>query len=155
MTDGDCANCKHHTEDGCSSWDCEYEPKDIISRADAIEAVVSWTVEDRPTEEMPTDLVDRIKALPSADAEYADLPNIPRYYYEKVVGNMAHEINMLKEQLESADAVQGEWIDIDNYYRMATCSHCRKVTMFEKWGEYTKPYNFCPNCGARMKGGAE
>ena len=27
--------------------------------------------------------------------------------YEKVVGNMAHEINMLKEQLESAEA---EWI---------------------------------------------
>ena len=53
----------------------------------------------------------------------------------------------------SADAVHGEWIDIDNYYRMATCSHCHKVTMFEKWGEYTKPYDFCPNCGARMKGG--
>jgi len=53
------------------------------------------------------------------------------------------------------DAVHGEWIDIDNYYRLATCSHCHKVTMFEKWGEYTKPYNFCPNCGARMKGGEE
>ena len=42
---------------------------DYISRADAIGAVVSWTVEDRPHEVMPTDLVDRIKALPSADAE--------------------------------------------------------------------------------------
>lgn len=51
----------------------------------------------------------------------------------------------------SAEAVQGEWIDIDSYYRMATCSHCLKVTMFEKWGEYTRPYNFCPNCGAAMK----
>lgn len=50
----------------------------------------------------------------------------------------------------SADAVHGEWIDIDNYYRMATCSHCNKVTMFEKWGEHIKPYNFCPNCGAEM-----
>ena len=27
--------------------------------------------------------------------------------YEKIVGNMSHEINMLKEQLESADAEQG------------------------------------------------
>lgn len=53
----------------------------------------------------------------------------------------------------SAEAVQGEWIDIDNYYRLATCSNCHKVTMFEKWGEYTRPYNFCPNCGARMKDG--
>ena len=52
----------------------------------------------------------------------------------------------------SAEAVKGEWIDIDSYYRMATCSHCLKVTMFEKWGEYTRPYNFCPNCGAKMLG---
>lgn len=42
---------------------------DLISRADAIDAVVSWTVEDRPHEVMPTDLVDRIKAIPSANAE--------------------------------------------------------------------------------------
>ena len=54
--------------------------------------------------------------------------------------------------LPSAEAVQGEWIDIDNYYRMATCSHCLKVAMFEKWGEHTRPYNFCPNCGVRMLG---
>ena len=39
------------------------------------------------------------------EAEFTDLPDIPRYYYEKVVGKMAHEINMLREQLESADAV--------------------------------------------------
>lgn len=53
--------------------------------------------------------------------------------------------------LPSAEAAQGEWVDIDNYYRMATCSHCHKVAMFEKWGEYTKPYDFCPNCGADMR----
>ena len=48
-----------------------------------------------------------------------------------------------------------EAIEILSFYQkgLATCSHCHKVTMFEKWGEYTKPYNFCPNCGARMKGG--
>lgn len=39
MIERDCANCKHHTEDGCSKWDCEFEAKDLISRADAIEAV--------------------------------------------------------------------------------------------------------------------
>lgn len=26
MKERDCANCKHHTSDGCSSWDCEFEP---------------------------------------------------------------------------------------------------------------------------------
>lgn len=40
---------------------------DLIKRSDAIDAIVAWTVEDRPNEVMPTDLVDRIKTLPSAE----------------------------------------------------------------------------------------
>lgn len=48
---------------------------------------------------------DAVKA--NHELAFNDLPDIPRYHYEKVVGKMAHEINMLKEQLESADA---EWI---------------------------------------------
>lgn len=40
---------------------------DAISRQDAIDAIVVWTVEDRPDIEMPTDLVDRVNALPSAE----------------------------------------------------------------------------------------
>lgn len=40
--------------------------KDLIERQAAIDAIVAWTVEDRPDVEMPTDLIDRIKELPSA-----------------------------------------------------------------------------------------
>lgn len=25
MNDRDCENCKHHTEKGCDSWDCNFE----------------------------------------------------------------------------------------------------------------------------------
>ena len=42
---------------------------DSISRQAAIDAIVAWTVEDRPDAEMPTDLVGRINALPSAQPE--------------------------------------------------------------------------------------
>lgn len=136
---------------------------DLISRADAIEAVearIKWfngdAIEDRCKRDAFIQVLDEILTeLPSADAEsddliikgakgiqdglynikdgklfkykanggtvrtypivssadrptedYSDLPDIPRAYYEKIVGNMAHEINMLKEQLESADAEQ-------------------------------------------------
>lgn len=24
----DCENCKHHTENGCDSWDCQFEPQE-------------------------------------------------------------------------------------------------------------------------------
>ena len=42
---------------------------DLIERQAAIDAIVAWTVEDRPDVEMPTDLIDRIKALPSAQPD--------------------------------------------------------------------------------------
>ena len=155
---------------------------DLISRADAIEAVEnnSYGMGSRAS-------VKAIKALPSAEAEpslkaikrqidehwYLDPPSaeakgdlISRQDAVNTIKRYKHRLQgkgqtygfLLEEfehQIPSAEAVQGEWIDIDNYYRMATCSHCHKVTMFEKWGEYTKPYDFCPNCGATMmtKGG--
>jgi hypothetical protein len=28
MNERNCENCKHHTENGCTSWECEYEPED-------------------------------------------------------------------------------------------------------------------------------
>ena len=95
---------------------------DLISRADAIEAVRKCIVESEL-------LADWNKAMESAQELLSALP--------------------------SADAVQGEWVYIDNYFRVATCSRCHKVTMFEKWGAHTKPFNYCPKCGARMKDGAE
>lgn len=83
------------------------------------------------------------------EAEFTDLPDIPRYYYEKVVGKMAHEINMLREQLESADAVQGEWILVKgsngkDYHKCSKCLHTQEITGVK---------NYCAVCGARMKGG--
>ena len=42
---------------------------DLIDRDSVINAIVAWTVEDRPDVEMPTDLIDRIKALPTAQPE--------------------------------------------------------------------------------------
>lgn len=35
MSDRDCENCKHHTEKGCDSWNCEYEQR--MKRKEALE----------------------------------------------------------------------------------------------------------------------
>ena len=47
----------------------------------------------------------------------------------------------------SAEAVQGEWIYQTKFGRIE-CTACGHV-----FKSYVYPRNFCPNCGARMKGG--
>jgi len=64
-----------------------------------------------------------------------------------------YEFNMSREQavklargiltLSGEEIKQGKWIaDYDNY--MCYCSNCEYRALF--------PHNFCPNCGADMRG---
>ena len=50
--------------------------------------------------------------------------------------------------LPSADRPQGEW---RNYKDEHYCSHCGEVVISD-WYTEDEWYDFCPNCGARMKG---
>ena len=86
------------------------EPTDLISRADAIEAIATVTMPIH----LANVLCDKLSALPSADA------------------------------------VQGEWHQISPA-RIYECSICNHNVLTD----YIDTYNYCPNCGARMKGGAE
>lgn len=85
-----------------------------MTREEAIDILRSYLMFDKSSMQIDIALNMAIEALSAEgavlkeyEAEFTDLPDIPRYYYEKVVGKMAHEINMLKEQLESANAEQG------------------------------------------------
>lgn len=61
-------------------------------------------------------------------------------------------ISEVKQSLQDVPTVeerkQGEWIDIDSLVSKAICSKCQKPTITEPFG---KP-NYCPNCGADMRG---
>lgn len=64
------------------------------------------------------------------------------------------EAKLLLENQPTIDAVEakhGEWIDEKNgYYWFGKCSSCRKEFAIDGW--YASDMNYCPNCGAVMKG---
>ena len=107
---------------------------DLIKRSDAIEAIHNYWKK-------------RLETLPTKESEYgevyADIQQLDKILeYNKALCNFIKSI-------PSADRPQGEWIYIDepiigNPYGRYKCSKCNLEEPFES--------DFCPNCGARMKG---
>ena len=93
------------------------------------------------------------KEIPSADV-------VSREFYEDAVKantRLVIENRELKEQIESADRPSGEWLRQDKYFQAFNetvttykCSVCEHEPYFG--GDISK-LNYCPNCGAYMKGG--
>ena len=91
---------------------------------------------------------EAIKIIDCYDINFYDLSGekIPAY-------KLAEAFDMAIEAL-SAEAVQGEWIDrseggrvLNPWWESHKCDQCGYCG--------SGAWNFCPNCGARMGGGAE
>lgn len=114
---------------------------DLISRADAIEAVAKLQKYD-------LDERNRLRI-------YAPWHNPKRIFVE------TEAIYKTIYTLPSADAVQGEWehwgspfSDESEVIDTIVCSVCG-ARFIEPKDEPKGEYNYCPNCGAKMKGGEE
>lgn len=68
MNDRDCDNCVHHSDGGCSVWECSFEQKDdTISRLAAIGALCGECQANCiPCESFPCGEIKAVQALPSA-----------------------------------------------------------------------------------------
>ena len=92
---------------------------------------------------------DLIRRVEDYENEIADLHNrldIAEYDKERY----KEEITILEAENK------GEWIaqDIHNCHTNFKCSKCGYMHSFmHLYGKPTADYTFCPNCGARMKGG--
>ena len=107
----------HEKVQNCGDNSLEKVDCDLISREKAIESAEVHCATDGAYGYMDIkSIVKMLESLPSVSADiqtedYSDLPDIPRAYYEKIVGNMSHEINMLKQQLEDILSVSAEPTD--------------------------------------------
>ena len=100
---------------------------DLIKREDAIDAIecVTWYHQNSNKDMVSGANSDEHQAWYKAEDIYDALEAIP-----------------------SADRPQGEWL---NYKDEHTCSVCKEVVIADWYYEY-EWYDFCPHCGARMKG---
>jgi hypothetical protein len=131
----------------------ERRMSDLISRQDAIGAICKTSCEITPqrcaelTNNRYCLLCKSLKELPSAEPPY----QYSEAYVEQIRGERDIMQDMVDNMAKRADRPTGEWEvckDDDGIY--GVCSICGRDADFSHYGI---PYNFCPNCGAKMEGG--
>lgn len=68
----------------------------------------------------------------------------------KAIDNASTVCEMFGEIPEFHEPKKGEWIDICTLPAMVKCSHCGTVLGMAE--NISLNFNFCPNCGADMRG---
>jgi hypothetical protein len=143
MSDRDCDNCAHHSEGGCSVWECSFEQKedDTISRQAAIDAVCGWCHANcTPCEFFPCGEIKAIQALPPAQPNLQPTCNnlatdtisrqAVRYKLAALVNEFEEILSHIRER-EVDDSVCG-LCEYDGAYIGQSGDWCNECPGFEK-----------------------
>lgn len=122
--------------------------KNYIELEDAIQAVAEFIDSDYPAHELAVEDAEfALQDVPSADV-------VARTEYEELIKTKVDEVvEHLKEQIPERKT--GEWIDLEipledgGSMPAQACNRCKTFYPLAYTGG---GHNFCPNCGARMKG---
>ena len=160
QTNPNCDNCKEYGSYKCTKCDGEMyyktEPRDLISRAEAIKAIhkkcdeegllgrydIEWTLD-----EVPSVSAERIKAEKDCrNCKYGKWNDHFDNYLCYNPKNCTDWDLWETEECVSAERV-GKWTRNTVYKDVIFCSECGMP--FKLWDKYEIWY-YCPNCGARM-----
>ena len=107
--------------------------EDLIKRSKAIDAIHNYWKK-------------KLETLPTTMSEYGEVYADTREM-DKILEHNRTLCNFINA-IPSADRPQGEWIEVEEDWRHQIefwkCSECDFAV--------SSMYNYCPNCGARMKG---
>lgn len=78
-------------------------------------------------------------------------------FCQAIIDKKINEENaaQILEQLIKAEPVKhARWEKSPHLYGFVRCSVCHGCTVWDEWAD-GKKWNYCPNCGAKMCGGAD
>lgn len=129
---------------------------DCISRQAAIEALRDWEMcydwdehcREEPKEPWVVSPSDVVNKLPPIQPKRGKDENGRPWIYKE---NAVEAIEMV-EPSSSAEPKRGKWIKTARWGRVYYCNQCRNYLDFDGVNAGRGSTNFCPNCGADMRG---
>ena len=126
LIDRPCTACKFHKENGCSKWSCVFEEKSDVPEGEYIKKEDAL----KKAEEW----IDRTFSFGGALNKFKEFEN-----FENFMGELP--------TYSVPEREKGEWIFDERLDRHYYCSECKAMGV-DYW-------DFCPDCGADMRGGKE
>lgn len=85
------------------------------------------------------------KQIEEMSTQIRDAVNGCSSYWSRLIAEHLYEEGYRKQS-------EGEWIFEHEYYGKMLCSNCKGEALVNECSEYVDS-DYCPNCGAKMKGG--
>lgn len=153
MSDRDCEKCRHHTEKGCDSWDCNFEQgmkrKEIIEMLKVLKEQALKSHNDTAIIDVKKDsfiyvmnvTINSLEIDERYELEYENAEEIHREREQAYMQGYEDACKKYRQEPKT-----GRWIKIspaDTY----ECSECGQNVMTAD----ICAYRYCHGCGAKME----
>ena len=101
--------------------------------------------QNTPTNTPTCTNLHQLTPIEEMSAEIQEAVNGCSSYWSGLIAEHLHEQGYRKQS-------EGEWEPRTDVVGFVRCSVCKDCNVYDEWAD-GKKWHFCPNCGAKMKGG--